>query len=259
MEWAELVKMYIEIGVLGLCAILVIVMVWLNFKRTNKKDDEKDNKLDKRNDNLEKKFNEMLQLMQQQNQDYQEQQTKNTELLIQSIINGVTNHVPSPEENSKLTKISEEIDKQLQQLLIQTNASRANLVQYHNGGKGINRQSFLKMSMTNEQVQLGVKPFIQDFKDQFRNVLAYFTKQLSATGICYIPNLECIQSEDSSMYEFLKERGIQAKFGLAIHDCNNCVIGFICLEFEDKTKADVDLIDKSLKSKQPIFETLLNL
>ena len=259
MEWAELVKMYIEIGVLGLCAILVIAMVWLNFKRTNKKDDEKDNKLDKRNDNLEKKFNEMLQLMQQQNQDYQEQQTKNTELLIQSIINGVTNHVPSPEENSKLTKISEEIDKQLQQLLIQTNASRANLVQYHNGGKGINRQSFLKMSMTNEQVQLGVKPFMSEFKDQFRNLLSSFVQQLDENGYCYLDDIETLRDKDISTYEFLKDRGIQAKYGMAISDNNGMVIGFVSVEYLDKRNANVQIIDKVFKEQQKVFETLLNL
>ena len=77
----------------------------------------------------------MIELIQQQNQEYQDQQAKNTELLIQSVIQGVTNHVPSPEENDKLTKISEEIDKHLQQILLQTNASRANLVQYHNRWK----------------------------------------------------------------------------------------------------------------------------
>ncbi len=45
---------------------------------------------------------------------------------------GVTNHVPSQEENTKLTNVSTQINNHLQQILINTNASRANLVQYHN-------------------------------------------------------------------------------------------------------------------------------
>ena len=68
-------------------------------------------------------------------------------------------------------QISQEIDKHLQAIITETNASRAALIQYHNGGRGINKQSFLKMSMTNEQIQLGVKPFINGFKDQFRSIL----------------------------------------------------------------------------------------
>ena len=85
------------------------------------------------------------------------------------------------------------------------------------------------MSMTNEQVQLGVKPVIQDFKDQFRSVLSYFVKQLSDKGKCYIPDLEGIQNIDPSMYEFLKDRGLQAKFGLAIHNRDGIVIRFYML------------------------------
>lgn len=142
MEWLEVAKVYAELGILGLVGVLFIVIMYQSFKRNNQKDDEKDRRIDKKDDiyvqdkhNLENKFNEMIELIQQQNQEYQDQQAKNTELLIQSVIQGVTNHVPSPEENDKLTKISEEIDKHLQQILLQTNASRANLVQYHNRWK----------------------------------------------------------------------------------------------------------------------------
>lgn len=142
MEWLEVAKVYAELGILGLVGVLFIVIMYQSFKRNNQKDDEKDRRIDKKDDiyvqdkhNLENKFNKMIELIQQQNQEYQDQQAKNTELLIQSVIQGVTNHVPSPEENDKLTKISEEIDKHLQQILLQTNASRANLVQYHNRWK----------------------------------------------------------------------------------------------------------------------------
>lgn len=85
------------------------------------------------------------------------------------------------------------------------------------------------MSMTNEQVQLGVKPVIQDFKDQFRSVLAYFTKELSNSGKCYIKDLEELQNIDPNMYEFLKDRGLQSKFGLAIHNRDGIVIRFYML------------------------------
>ena len=194
-----------------------------------------------------------------QNLEYQEQQAKNTELLIQSIIQGVTSHVPSPEENLKLTKISNEIDNILQQILLETNASRVAVVQYHNGGKGINRQSFLKMSVTNEQVQLGVKPIMPEFKDQFRNVLSYFVKELDLKDFCYIPDCDQLKEVDTGMYEFLTSRDIQAKFGVAIHDSAHNIIGFICIEYIDKTKANLDIIDKSFNDKKQIIETLLNL
>lgn len=212
MEFITVIKSYVEIGVLGLCAVLTITIAWLYFKKSQSKEDEKDRHIYKQEDDLENKFNKMLELIQKQNQDYQNQQAKNTEMLMQNIINGVVSHVPSVEENNKLTRVTEEIDKDLQEILIETKASRTSLVQYHNGGKGINKQSFLKMSMTNEQVQLGVKPFISDFKDQFRSVLSYFVKELNDKGYCYIENYESMIDKDTSMYEFLKDREIEAKF-----------------------------------------------
>ena len=154
MEWAELAKVYAEIGIFGLCSILTVMIAYLGFKRSHEDNKYKDKRLEKDKDKLDDRFDAMLQLIQEQNKTFQEQQMKNNEMLINSIVQGVTNHVPSDTENDKLTKIAEEIDKTLQQILIYTNADRVDLVQYHNGGKGVNRQSFLKMSMTNEQVKV---------------------------------------------------------------------------------------------------------
>lgn len=130
------------------------MIAYLGFKRSHEDNKDKDKRLEKDKDKLDDRFDAMLQLIQEQNRTFQEQQMKNNEMLINSIVQGVTNHVPSDTENDKLTKIVEEIDKTLQQILIYTNADRVDLVQYHNGGKGVNRQSFLKMSMTNEQVKV---------------------------------------------------------------------------------------------------------
>lgn len=270
MDWANYIKAYLEVGMLGLSAILLIAIFWLSYKRYEKQDDltitrrnkRDDDMEDRRNrkedhmierqetkeDRLEKKFDKMIEMMQAQNKE-----------LINTIITGVTTHVPTTEENDKLTKVSEEIDHTLQNILLETNASRVSLVQYHNGGKGVNRQSFLKMSITNEQVQLGVKPFISEFKDQFRSVLAYFVKTLNDSDYCYIDDVEAIQQLDASMYEFMSNRGIQAKFGMAIRGCEGNVIGFVCAEFLNNKNVDVSKIDRCFKENKKVFETLLNL
>ena len=258
MEWSETFKAYLEVGILGLCSILVIVTSWLNFKKLQENSDKNNDKIDKKDTNLESNFNDLLKLLQQQNQEYQEQQIKNNEILINNIVNGIINHVPSPEENDKLMKVSSQIDNILQEILMETGASRACLVQYHNGVKGINKQSFLKMSMTNEQVQLGIKPMISDFKEQFRSVLSYFVNEIQDTGFCYIDDAESLKEVDSSMYEFLKARNIQAKYGCAIRK-DDIIIGFICIEYTDKYKARQDLITQSFENKQKVVETLLSL
>ena len=260
MDWAELVKVYVEIGILGLCGVLTVMIGYLGFKRAQEDKKNKDNRLEKNQDKSDNRFDSMLKLIQEQNRVFQEQQLKNNEMLINSIVQGVTNHVPSSEENTKLTRITEEIDKTLQQMLIFTNADRVDLVQYHNGGKGVNKQSFLKMSMTNEQVKIGVKPFMSEFKDQFRSVISYITKSLNEKGYCYINDAEVVKTVDPGTYEFLINRGIEAKYCMAIHDTkDNFVIGFVCVEYIKKEDAKPDLVDQVFKEKQKILETLLNL
>ena len=260
MEWAELAKIYVEIGILGLCGILTVMIAYLGFKRSKEDNKNKDKRLENNQDKLDDRFDAMLKMIQEQNHAFQEQQLKNNEILINNIVQGVTNHVPSSEENTKLTRITEEIDKTLQQMLIYTNADRVDLVQYHNGGKGVNKQSFLKMSMTNEQVKVGVKPFMSEFKDQFRSVISYITKMLNEKGYCYIENAEQVKEVDPGTYEFLVNRGIESKFCMAIHDTQeNSVIAFVCVEYIKKENARPDLVDKVLKEKQKVLETLLNL
>lgn len=260
MSWAELVKVYVEIGILGLCGVLTVMIAYLGFKRSHEENKNKSKQLVNNQDKLDDRFDTMLKMIQEQNQAFQEQQLKNNEMLINSIVQGVTSHVPSSEENTKLTRITEEIDKTLQQILIYTNADRVDLVQYHNGGKGVNKQSFLKMSMTNEQVKVGVKPFMSEFKDQFRSVISYITKKLNTEGYCYIDDSEQIKSIDPGTYEFLLNRGIESKYCMAIHNTQDgSVIGFVCIEYIKKENAKPDLVDEVLKEKQKIFETLLNL
>lgn len=260
MNWAEIVKVYVEIGILGLCGVLTIMIAYFGFKRSQDDNEHKDKKLEKNQDKLDDRFDTMLKMIQEQNHAFQEQQLKNNEILINNIVQGVTNHVPSSEENVKLTRITEEIDKTLQQILIYTGADRVDLVQYHNGGKGVNRQSFLKMSMTNEQVKIGVKPFMSEFKDQFRSVIPYITRTLNEQGYCYIDDAESVKTIDPGTYEFLINRGIEAKYCMAIHNTQeNYVIGFVCIEYIEKENARPDLVDKVFKEKQKVLETLLNL
>ena len=260
MEWAELAKIYVEIGILGLCGVLTVLIAYLGFKRSREDNKSKDKRLAENQGKLDDRFDNMLKMIQEQNRVFQEQQLKNNEMLINNIVQGVTSHVPSSEENTKLTRITEEIDKTLQQMLIYTDADRVDLVQYHNGGKGVNKQSFLKMSMTNEQVKIGVKPFMSEFKDQFRSVISYITKTLNEKGFCYINDAEEVKEADPGTYEFLLNRGIESKYCMAIHNTQDgSVIGFVCIEYIKKESAKPDLVDEVLKEKQKIFETLLNL
>lgn len=204
---------------------------------------------------MENRFDELLELIKKQNEEYQKQQ--NT--MITQIINGVTSHVPSADDNTKLTKVTEEIDLVLNQLLKETGADRVNLVQYHNGGHGINKQAFLKMSMTNEQVKFGVKAFMQESKDQFRSILAYFVKELNDNDECYISDIEDLKNIDNSMYDYMKGKGIESKFGISIRNHEGTVVAFVSAEFINKQLVDLNKVNRALKDSRKVFETLLSL
>lgn len=264
MEFADVFRAYLEVGMLGLCAILMIVLFYQNYQHNKKVEDDKTKKMDKQNDNMEQRFDKKDQI----NEDrydklldmFQQQLQKNNEMLLTQINNLAGPHVLSHEENEHLIKVSDEIDQALQKILEETNADRVSLVQYHNGGKGINKQSFLKMSMTNEQVKLGIKPFISNFKDQFRSVLAYFVKEINRNNYCYIDDVEAVKEVDISMYEFMKDRGVYSKFGIGVRNKENTIIGFICVEYLNKNDTtDVTLIDNCLHKYLSVFETLLSL
>lgn len=271
-EFAPVLQAYTEVGILGLLAVLVIILIWRSFDRKGKDDKWKTNKIDKQDENIDKNaelISEQLinltNLIKKQNENYQEFQQdmmnksqSMNEQLIEQIIDGVYYRVPSNVENHKLTKINNEIDVILQDILIETNASRVSLVQYHNGGKGINKQAFLKMSMTNERIQLNVKPSISEFKDQFRSVLGYFVNEIGVKGHCYIKDVDEMLEKDIGMYEFMCNRGVESKFGCAIHNNDKCVIAFICAEFIDKKDADEAKIDTSFKEHYREIERLLN-
>ena len=271
-EFAPVLQAYTEVGILGLLAVLVIVLIWRSFDRKGKDDDWKKNKIDEKDENINsnndfiaQQLDELTDLIKKQNEAYQEFQQEMiershnmNEQLIEKIVDGVYYRVPSNTENHMLTKINNEIDMILQDILVETNASRVNLVQYHNGGKGINKQAFLKMSMTNERIQLNVKPFISEFKDQFRSVLGYFVNEIGKNGYCYINNVDEMIEKDIGMYEFMCNRGIESKFGYAIHDKDKCVIAFICAEFIDKKDANEKTINNSFKEHYREIERLLN-
>lgn len=257
--FTDVVKAFLEIGLLGLCAVMMIIIFYENHKRSHKTDDEKNKLLTDNFKGLNTKMDNMVNNITAQNNRFIEMQEKQTDKLINAVIHGVINHVPSNEESTKLTDINNTIDTILQDILIETGASRACLVQYHNGGKGINQQAFLKMSMTNEKTQLGVKSVMSYCKDQFRSALGYFINKIGSDGHCCIFDINEIKDIDVGMYELMLSRGIQTKCGFGIHNNEKMIIAYICVEFEDKSKADHKLIKKSFMEHYREVERLLNL
>ena len=103
MEWAAIVKEFMEIGLLGLCGCVVIYAVLNNFKLKNQRIEKEAERVDNKENKDEDRFDKMLEAMQQQNKEYQEMMMGQFQMMSENIINGVINHVPSDEENAKIT------------------------------------------------------------------------------------------------------------------------------------------------------------
>ena len=264
-ELPTVVSAYTELGILGLLAVIFVLLVWKSFGHKHEDDNWKIGKIDKKDEILEKDkqdISNQLQnltniIIQQNEENFAKEREMNREL-IKQIIDGVNNHSMSQIENDKLTYINRCVDTILEDILKETNASRAFLVQYHNGGRGINKQAFLKMSVTNEKTLSGVKSIINMCKDQFRSVVGYFVNELAENGHCCIFDIEDIKSKDVGMYELMLTRGIEAKCGYAIHNNDGMVIAYLGVEFEHKADADCNIVRTSFMEHFREVERLLN-
>lgn len=179
--------------------------------------------------------------------------------MIQDIIQGITCHHLTPEESKNIAQVEKQINDIIRQILKEANASRVSIVKYHNGNKDMTGVSFLKMSMTNEAVNMGVAPLMPDFQNQFRSLLAYWCHEVDTQGFCIIPDREELIDVDITMYEYLKARNIEAKYGRALRNTNRDVVGFICVEYLNKDDFDLEAVNKSLKDNYQRIETLIGL
>ena len=98
MDWLEVAKVVTELGIMVICSAMVVTIFWLNYKRSNSKDN-KDDKLD-----------QITKKLQQQNDEIMDKIQKQNDLLINEIIRGVTGHTLSNEENNALAQIEVQIN-----------------------------------------------------------------------------------------------------------------------------------------------------
>lgn len=268
--FTTLAKAISELGISVVCGAFVIWFAIYQVKK-DKRDQEQRQKQElenlklkqeedsKKDELIKQQYTGLINQLQEQNEKLLEQQNKNNNDMMNQIIYQVNSHVPSAEEDKNLSLLNNTINAYLNDLLKKVDASRVNLVQYHNGARNLNRMSFLKMSVTNEQVKVGCKPLMPEFKDQFRSVLSYVVSELDEKGYCFIKNPEDVKEKDAGTYEFLINRNIKSKYTMAIRNDEETVIGFICVEYENKPTKSTEEIKKNLEKYKERIQTLLNL
>ena len=219
-------------------AILIVFIHYIKKKKKRDKEYEAEReKQKKRNKELQENYNSM----------------------IQDIIKGVSKKHLTPIESKNIGKIEKEINDIINQILLETGASRVCIVKYHNGNKDMTGKSFLKMSMTNEVVNLGVAPMMSDFRDLFRSLLAYWCHEIETKECCIISDVEDLKDIDITMYQYLTVRNIEAKYGIGLKDNDGNIIGFICIEYLNKSDFDLKKINNVMIKDFPKIETLVSL
>ena len=237
MTTAELTKIYIEIGALGL-AFIILMFVFILFAK-----------------NSIKKSNDQADLIKK----LLEEKDKQNSELIKQIVTQVSSHTPSPQETKVANIISKSIDEQLQSLLNDTKASRAVFIQYHNGTRGFSKHSFMKMSCTNEAHVSNVKPLTPTFQDQMKSLFNKALLKLDETGEYSVENLEDIKDEDGSMYWFMSIREDKQAFHLSIKDKYGNPIGYLLLIYANNNPitATKEMVIPRMLSTKALIEYIL--
>lgn len=221
----------------GLAVVIMIILFIKSNKKRQKEFDAERKEYQKMNDEIRDNYNAM----------------------IKDIVQGVTKRHLTYEESKGLIQIEKQINDIINEILKDTGASRVCIVKYHNGNKDMTGKSFLKMSMTNEVVNIGIAPMMADFRDIFRSLLSYWCHELEEHEICIIKDAEEIRDIDITMYQYLTTRHIESKYGTVLKDNDGNILGFICIEYLDKNHFDIDKINKTIQNNLPKIQTLVSI
>lgn len=231
MEITEMTKFILETGIMAMiCAIFLI-----QNNKDRKTQEEKNNKM----------FNSILEQYEAVFKKFLENNT------------GV--HTLTEKEDRRALEIDRAIDEYLKKIIIDTKATRSFIVRYHNGGRDMVSVPFLKCSITNEMTNVGVKPIMGEFQNQFRSIMAGVCNEIDRKGYSYITPEEKSELIDPATIELMKERGIKYMYCRALRNQNDYIIGFIALTFmvDNKIKPDDKLIHDVLIDKSKKVSALL--
>lgn len=232
MGWIDVGKAILELGIMVvICAIFIVQ----NIKA--KKDQEASN---------EKLFELMI---------------KQYESTFKKLIDNFNpnGHVLTEHEDRRALEIDRAIDDYLKQMIINTKATRSFVVRYHNGGRDMAAVPFLKCSITNEMTNVGVRPVMSEFQNQFRSIMAGVCEEIDRKGYSYITPEEKSELIDPATVELMKDRGIKSMYCRALRNSNNYIIGFVAVTFmiDNPEKPNEDIVHRCLIDKSQKISALL--
>lgn len=169
-------------------------------------------------------------------------------------------HVLTEKEDRLAKQIDKSITAELQEITNTLQPTRTLLVRYHNGGKDMNGLSFLKLSVTNECVNIGVRPVINEYQGQFRSSINEVCSEIDRVGYMNIPNREIIKNKDRGTYDLMVAKNTRSSYSYALRNNTGYIIGFISLiYYEDNlVKENPEQIKEIMSKKATEISTLLS-
>lgn len=221
MDFINIVKAVMEIGIIPVFCVLLFLMIWKTYQQMIKREET-----------------EIL---------------RHKELIEDlKLLKTNTSRSHSPEEEHNNRKINEFINYQLDLLLSELKANRVCCWLYHNGGYLIIGRSFQKMSIMFERVDGRTVAIMKEYQNVPRMLYPELIKIIDEVGYCDIEDVSKIETKYPTFYRALYERGTHAAFMSAIKSYTGGVLGFICAEYninkvEDAKSAKECMSKKALR------------
>lgn len=169
-------------------------------------------------------------------------------------------HILTEKEDRLAKQVDKSITAELQEITNTLQPTRTLLVRYHNGGKDMNGLSFLKLSVTNECANTGVRPVINEYQGQFRSSINEVCSEIDRVGYMNIPNREIIKNKDRGTYDLMVAKNTRSSYSYALRNNTGYIIGFVSLiYYEDNlVKENPEQIKEIMSKKATEISTLLS-
>lgn len=141
--------------------------------------------------------------------------------------------------NIKRNKLIQSV---LEKLVFECSATRAYIVQLHNGGHNVSGVPFIKFSMTNEWCPISVERESPSYRDVPLGVFSGLTYALIKDKAIYCPDIEHLKKYDTSSYAIYKNKGVKSVYISGIFNLRETLIGMVIVECYEPNNMDEDEI-----------------
>ena len=153
--------------------------------------------------------------------------------------------------HDRLLEVRKNIDRSiniaLERVLMRTNADRAFVFEFHNGGANLGGLPFIKMSNTYEVVDTGIAPQRQNLGQVSLSMLSGFVSEISTKPYLTINVSDRDEKIPNIYYETLLAQGTHSCILVRISDIRGKIIGYCGVDFvregkSGRRQADICLI-----------------